>query len=500
MKKIRLNSARTGRIFTSFLCLLLAAVMLASCGDAFILSGQTPIKFLMKEKLSKYVDLEVPSSMNYADIREKLVAGYDLFRVGLTETYFGSSAYIEEGSTVDFTLEADLVTKTDDGNKYTKIEMPENYRKIEGYRPYSKPENKFFDDALANAGNRDDNGAAYLSKNEAATFTLTLPENSAYGEYSGGKIRFTITVTDYVSRYIYLAGGSDNTLATVGEWFCKIAEGTVQSDAAAVIKEGDVVVYDCVDTLADGTKNEYKDNYIEITKDYIKFFEGHKVGDEYDHTIQNIKETFKVKAVYPAEAIEAAAKNMGYASIFALKEELNIWCYAVYSDGLMALITKQTELKSYPKKLINTYTKLEDQTWETDFRQSALAMARDFGNDFALQAYGIEGFDTVQAYLDDMVATHVKTLVRELVIAYSLAKELDVIDDLYKRYDDTVKNYIKQNEFSTRREALETLAANGDEACIFYSNFLSPVLGMKLSERVQGLNFADFIKDCYLEY
>ena len=69
MKKFRLNSARTGRIFTSFLCLVLAVVMLASCGDAFILSGKTPIKFLMKQDLSKYVDLEVPSSMNYADIR-----------------------------------------------------------------------------------------------------------------------------------------------------------------------------------------------------------------------------------------------------------------------------------------------------------------------------------------------------------------------------------------------------------------------------------------------
>jgi hypothetical protein len=166
----------------------------------------------------------------------------------------------------------------------------------------------------------------------------------------------------------------------------------------------------------------------------------------------------------------------------------------------MALITKQTELKSYPKKLINTYTKLEDQTWETDFRQSALAMARDFGNDFALQAYGIEGYDTVVAYLEAMVADHVKTLVRELVIAYSMAKEMGVIDVLYKRYDNTVKNYMKQNEFSTRREALETLAANGDEACIFYSNFLSPVLGLKLSERVQGLNFAEYIKDCYIEY
>ena len=500
MKKFSLNSARAGRIFTSFLCLVLAVAMLASCGDAFILSGQTPIKFLMKENLSKYVDLEVPSSMNYADIREKLLAGYDLFRVGLTETYFGTSAYIEEGCTVDFTLSAELVTATDEGNKYTAIEMPEKYKKMEGYRPYSKPENKFFDDALADSGNRDENGAAYFAKNEAAKFTLTLPEDSAYGEYSGAKVRFTITVTDYVCRYVYLSGGADNTLATVGKWFCKIAEGKVASASSYAIKEGDVIIYDCVDTLADGTKNEYKDNYIEVTKDYIEFFEGHKVGDEYDRTIQNITETFKIKAVYPSEAIEAVAKDMGYESIFALKEELNMWCYAVYSDGLVALITKQTELKSYPKKLMNTYSKLEDQTWETDFRQSALAMARDFGNDFALQAYGIEGFDTVAAYLEDMLATHVKTLVRELVIAYSMAKEMDVMDDLYKRYDESLKNYIKQNEFSTRREALETLAANGDEACIFYSNYLSPVLGIKLAERVSGLNFAELIKDCYIEY
>ena len=95
MKKFRLNSVRAKRIFTSLLCLALAAVMLASCGDAFILSSQTPIKFLMKENLSKYVTLDIPESLNYADVREKLVAGYDLFRVGLTETYFGSSAYIE---------------------------------------------------------------------------------------------------------------------------------------------------------------------------------------------------------------------------------------------------------------------------------------------------------------------------------------------------------------------------------------------------------------------
>lgn len=502
MKKNRLKSACAKRIAASFLCLALAVVMLASCGDAFILSGQTPIKFLIKQNLSKYVDLSLPESMKYADVRESLKAGYDLFRVGLTETYFGSSVYIEEGCTLDFTLSAELVTKTDDGNKYTAIEMPEKYAKMEGYRPYSKPENKFFDNALSSAGMQDENGAYYLERGEdkSAKFVAVIPEDGVYGEYAGAKIRFTIKVTDYICRYVYLYGGSDNTIATVGEWFCKVAAGAVASDSSAAIKEGDVVIYDCVDTLANGTQNEYKDNYIEVTSDYLKFFEGHKVGDEYSESIQNIKETFKIKAVYPSEKIAAAAKNMGYESIFYLKEELNLWCYAVYSDGFMALFTKQTELKSYPKKLINTYTKIEDQTWETEFRKSALSFAQQFGDDIALETYKIEGFDTIQAYLDDLMDGHVKTLVRELIISYDMAKQMGVLDNLHQRYETTIKNYMEQNEFSTRREALESLAANGDEACIFYSNFLSPVLGLKLAEKVQDFNLADFIKDSYIEY
>ena len=500
MKKTQTKSVSAKRIAMSFLCLALAVVMLASCGDMFILSGQTPIKFLMKENLSKYVDVSVPNSINYADVRESLEAGYDLLRVNLTETYFGKTAYIEEGCTVDFTLGAELVTTTEEGTTYTEITLPEKYAKIEGYRPFSKAENKFFDNGLSTAGSQDSNGLYYLTRDTAARFVITIPEGSAYGEYAGAKVRFTVKVTDYVCRYVYLYGGSDNTFATVGNWYCKVAEGLAASNTTAAIKEGDVVIYDCIDNLANGTKNEYKDNYIEVTKDYLKFFEGHKVGDVYNETIQNITETFTIKAVFTEEDIAAAAKAKGYASIFDLKEELNLWCYAVYSDGFMALMTKQTELKSYPKKLMNTYTKLEDQTWETEFRQSALSMAQSFGDAFALETYKIEGFSTIQAYLDDLVAEHVKTLVRELVISYSVAKEMGVLNDLHKRYETTIENYIDQNEFSTRREALESLSANGDEACIFYSNFISPVLGVKFAERVTGFNLSQFIKGNYLEY
>ena len=49
MKKFHFNAARAKRIFTLFLCFALAAVMLASCGDMFIMNGQAPINFLIKK-------------------------------------------------------------------------------------------------------------------------------------------------------------------------------------------------------------------------------------------------------------------------------------------------------------------------------------------------------------------------------------------------------------------------------------------------------------------
>jgi hypothetical protein len=71
------------------------------------------------------------------------------------------------------------------------------------------------------------------------------------------------------------------------------------------------------------------------------------------------------------------------------------------------------------------------------------------------------------------------------------------MEDLYERYDDSIKNYMEQNNF-TRKEALETLADNADEACIFYTNFLSPILGAKFAERMQGAGFLEIIADTYV--
>ncbi len=500
MSKRTFAKAKNKKLLIAIISIVLVVALAVPIIIVAVVSGEKPIKFLLEEDLSEYVNVTVPEKLNYGELRETLVAGYDLFRVGLTEAYFGKNVYIEEGSTLDFTLGAELIKTKEDGTKeYVKIELPEKYAKIEGYRPYSKPENLFFDEALAEVGDKDENGIDYMVRDKESKFAMNIPNEERFGEYAGTKIRFTITVKDYVSRYVYLYNGGDNSISVIGDWYCKIATSKTQPTAGAVIAEGDIIVYDVIDTLADGTVNTYTDYTMEVTSEYASYFVGKKQGESFTETVQNIKEEFTIKKVYKAEDIEAALSALGYASIFDMKEELRIWCYAVYSDGLMNIITKQVELTAYPKNLFDTYKKLEEQTWEVDFRQSALSMAQTFGDEVAFEAYGIEGYETVADYLDDMIYDHVKTLVRELVISYSVAKELGVMDDLYKRYNDSIENYIEQNEYSSRKEALATLSANGDEACIFYTNFLSPVLGSKFAERMEGAEFLTLIAGSYVE-
>ncbi len=500
MSKHNSAKAKNKKLLIAIVSIVLVIALAVPIIIVAVVSGKKPIDFLIQNDLSEYAEITVPESLNYGELRETLVAGYDLFRVGITETYFGTNVYVEEGSTMDFTLSADLITTNDDGTKeYTKIELPEKYAKIEGYRPYSKSENFFFDSVLAEVGDKDDNGIDFMVRDKESRFAMDIPNEERFGEYAGAKIRFAITVTDYVARYVYLYNGGDNSISVVGDWYSKVATSKTQPTAGATIAEGDVIVYDVVDTLADGTVNEYKDYVMEVTTEYLSYFEGKKQGESFTETVNNIKEEFEIKEVYKKADIEAALSAMGYASVFDMKEELRIWCYSVYSDGLMSIITKQVELTNYPKNLISTYTKLEEQTWEVEFRQSALEMAETFGDEVAFEAYDIEGYDTVAAYLDDLVDDHVKTLVRELIISYSVAKELGIVNDLYKRYDESIDNYMAQNSFSTRKEALATLADNGDEACIFYTNFLSPILGAKFAERTDGAEFLTLIAGNYVE-
>ncbi len=465
-----------------------------------VTGSTSPIKFLMNTDLTQYTSVSIPQKINYSEIRESLKSGYDLFRVGLTETYFGTAVYVEEGSTMDFTLSAELITTDENGAKeYTEIELPEEYKTIKGYRPYSKPENKFFDDALAEVGEKDQNGIDYMVRDKASKFAMDIPNEERFGEYAGARIRFTIKVTDYVSRYVYLYSGADNSEAVIGDWYCKIAVALASPKEGIAIEEGDIVLYDCIDTYSDGTVYEYLDNYMEITSDYIKYFGGKVSGEKFTEQIQNITEDFTIKAVYKAEDIEAGFKTLGYNSIFDMKEELRIWCYAAYSDGFMAIITKQDELISYPKNLMNAYMKIEEQTWEVEFRESALSMAQSFGDAVALEGYGVTGYATMQEYLDDLLEDHVETLVRELVISFAIADQMGITDELYKKYDESITSYMKQQQFSSRREALETLSANGDEACVFYTNFLSPILGARFAELVEGVPFTQYIEESYVK-
>ncbi|MBO5023119.1 MAG: hypothetical protein J6D11_02270 [Clostridia bacterium] len=494
------NTKKSTKKLVIIIAALLAALLIIVPLVVILAARSTaPIDFLMKKDLSKYVDFEIPEKIEYDEIKEAISSGYDVFRVGLTESYFGSEVYVEEGSTLDFTLSAELVNEVDGTKEYTDIVLPEEYAKIVGYRPFSKEENIFFDKALAEAGNLDDYSQHYISKNTATKFELTVPMEERFGEYAGKNIRFTITVTDYVCRYIYLYDGYDNSISTVADWYCKIVTSTAQKSGGK-IEEGDIVLYDCTDILSDGTTQTYTDLCLEATGDYLKYFKGYSEGDTFTEEFSDVTENFTVKGVYKEDDAKNAVKALGYNSVFELKEELRIWCYAVYSDGFMLLATQSAEVLSYPKNLLNTYNKLEDATWETEFRENAASFAETLGDETALETYGITGYETIEDYLNDLLDDHVKTLVGELMSSFAMAKEFGVLEELHERYEKSLASYIVNGGFANKQEALEALYANGDEACVFYSNFLSPILGTKFAQRVTGAPFAEYIADSYVSY
>ncbi len=498
MENTKKHNQKTAIIIAAVLAACLIIVPLVMI---FAARSTSPIDFLMKKDLSKYVAFEIPDEIAYSDVEEAIKSGYDVFRVSLTETYFGNQVYVEEGSTMDFTLSAELVSKgeTEEAVEYTAITLPEEYAKVVGYRPFSDPDNLFFDKALAGAGEKDEYSQYYLTIDTAAKFVLEIPEGESYGEYAGKTIRFTITVTDYVCRYIYLYDGYDNSITTVADWYCKIIT-SVAEKSDGKIEEGDIVLYDCTDKYSDGTTQVYTDLCLEATGDYLKYFEGLSEGSTFTEEFTDVTENFTVKGVYKAKDTEDAVKKLGYDSVFALKEDLRVWCYAVYSDGFMLLATQSADIISYPKNLINVYTKLEDATWETEFRGSAASFAASLGDETALKTYGITGYETIDDYLDDLLSDHVNTLVGELMTSFAMAKEFGIAQDLYERYEKSLASYIVSGGFANKQEALDELYSNGDEACVFYSNFLSPVMGTKYAERISGHPFAEYLTESYVTY
>lgn len=494
MENTKKNTKRAIIIIASVLA---AALIIVPMILIFATRSVSPIKFLMEKDLSEYVVVGQTDSIDYAQARVKLKSGYDTFRVSLTEAYFGTSVYVEEGSTIDMKLAADLVEESDGKTKYTKIELPEKYSSIQGYRPYSAEENRFFDIAMAGAGTTDEYKQHYMTRGTETQFTAVIPEGEAYGEYAGKTVRFTITVTDYVSRYVYLYDGADQSISTVSDWYSKIV-GNITPQSNEKIEKGDVIIYDCTDKNGDGTISEYKDLYLEVTEgDIFDIFGGYAAGDKFTKTVGSVTEDFTVKAVFKLDDAKKAINDMGYESVFVLKEELRMWCYAVYSDGFTLLASESSQVISYPKSLISVYKKLEYETWETEFRESAMSFAKNFGDDTALTSYGITGYDTMEEYLDDLLNSHVETLVGELLVTYEVAREFGILDDLYERYTSSLENYIEAGKFASKDEALASLADNADEACIFYSNFISPILGKEYALKVNGAPFAQYIADSY---
>lgn len=516
---------KKGKIISKLaLCLAVvtsASALLCACGK-----NTAPIDFLMNENLSDYISIDYGGaktpSFDYSTIRADLISGYEAFRRSLTNTYFGSNAFVEEGCTLSFVLTAEL--KDGETAKEYKLNG-ESALQVNDYRPFSDPEYAFFDKALAEAGD-ENNGTKYLTINKGTSseiksydFEAVFPEDYKNSELAGKTMKFSIVVSDYISRYALLYSGREYTENVLSGYYSAIIPAIVKPAENAEMEIGDLVKLDVTDvTKTDGEEDKtdvYDDRYFYITEDYLETFgTGRKSGETFTKTYEEendgkktvIEESIHIKEIFKKSDIASAVKEKyDFESMFDFREELYMWSYAENNDGILNYLynSPAVTFKKDAKALRNAYMKIEDKYWENDdidesgnggWRKYVMDAATRFGDETALAIYNKTGntYGSVNEFLKASLSEHVDTMTKQLIFAYKLSEDFDILDGLYEKYEKDIAEIINEHN-ADREKILFSVVYNGDDAYEFYTGYLASSLGDKLSRSVSGAEYIDLI-------
>lgn len=517
MKKSKINSRFA--LFAAVLTIL--SVLFCSCGKS-----TKPIDFLMNSDLSEYISVdyggaETPS-FDFKAIRADLISGYDTFRRALTSTYFGTNAFVEEGCNISFVLSAELING----------ESSEEYRfdgeralSVDNYRPFSNPEYAFFDEALANAGD-ENNGTKFLTINKNSSgelksynFKAEFPADYKNADLAGKTMKFSIVVTDYISRYALLSGGMEYTENALSAYYSAIIPAIARPTENAEMEAGDFVKLDVTDvTKTDGEEAKtdvYENRYFHITDAYLETFgTGHRSGDTFTKTYEEendgkktvVEETLHIKEVFKkADIVSAIKEKYGFESWFAFREELNMWCYAENNDGMLNYLYNSSAVtfKKDAKELRSAYMEIENKYWENDdidgngnggWRKYVEDAATRFGDEAALAIYNKTGktYKSVADFLQASLEEHVDTMTKQLILAYKTAEDFDILAKYYEKYEADISEVINEHGVD-REKILFSIVYNGDDAYEFYTGYLASELGRRLGLAVSGAEYIDLI-------
>ncbi len=359
------------------LCLLLSVLM---CAMLFTGCG----KFDMENAdISEYVTLCDISEIPY----ENLVKAYEDYREYLSEDL--SSCALSTGYTIDFFVKTELLDA--DGKVTGTVEKWTHNTEtdmIKGYDVYRNP--SVFDDALmytvTEAGAQNTVGRT-VEIGKDFSFTMKLDENFEDAELAGKTVKFTINVKKALPA-VY----PDSSIATRLNDFFKEAKTTKNT-----VEEGDTITIDYKGTIDGKTfESSTGSNYsfvvgksklirlFSLAESFEPLLIGHSLNEKFDITVKypedcgvdilagkEVVYSIEIKDLY--NDTEIIQNTTDFEDMWELKYALRVESYIFYA--LVSYIEDQSELISYPEKLLKRFEKIFKNYVKRDVAEKVLEYA-----------------------------------------------------------------------------------------------------------------------------
>ena len=460
------------------LCLLLSV---AVCITLFTGCGKFDVE---NADISEYVTLSDISDIPY----ENLVKAYEDYREYLSQDM--KSCALSTGYTIDFLVKAELLDEK--GNATETIEKwthnTENDM-VKGYDVYKTP--SLFDDALmytvTEAGAQSSVGRT-VEIGKEFFFTMKMAEDYEDEALAGKTVKFTLNVqkvlpavypdsyiTERLNSFFKAAKVSKETIG-IGDTVTLDIKGTIDGK---VFEDGTVSNFMCV--IGEGNLNEdFESNLIGHSLNE-RFEFTLTLSEDYDDTLagKEVLYSVKVKDIYNDNEIIQNAT--GFANMWELKYALRVESYISYA--LVTYVEDQSNLISYPEKLLKRFEKIFENYVRRDVAERVLEYA-EYGYSYTKKEM------RALIYPDGADVTYIeegsKAAAYSYLIAVAIQRELG-LEYSEKDYNRDLK--LIAEEYTTYYEETYTtkdiVSLYGEE--VLYTSFLVAFLTEHLMERVSGM-------------
>ena len=359
------------------LCLLLSVL---TCATLFTGCG----KFDMENAdISEYVTLCDISEIPY----ENLVKAYEDYREYLSEDL--SSCSLSTGYTIDFFVKTELLDEngevTDTVDKWTHNTEDDM---VKGYDVYRNP--SAFDDALmytVTDANEQSTTGRTVEIGKDFAFTMKLEEDYEDAELAGKTVKFTVNV-----KKVLPAVYPDSSISERLNDFFQEAKTT-----KSTVETGDTITIDYKGTIDGETfESSTGSNYsfvigksklirlFSLADSFEELLLGHSLNEEFEITVtypedcgvdilagKEVVYSIQIKDLYNDEQIIQSSTD--FENMWELKYALRVESYIFYA--LVTYVEDQSELISYPDKLLKRFEKIFENYVKRDVAERVLEYA-----------------------------------------------------------------------------------------------------------------------------